>query len=469
MRATLAVKLYGGFGAIIFALIIVGVVAVVQLNRVSTNSEQFAINTLEAESQISNLHVNMLSMRRETLIYLAVPEEFRPLHLEEIRKFEPKIAGDVQALKGRTDLTDQQRTLLAATEQRISDWIDARNQGPVALTEAGDAHAGVDDALHGGAHDAFETAEGALGAFHHETRAVADAVGGDVQAASTRATQVTIGLVAIAVIAAAGTAFFLTRSITRGVRDVSQATTDLADRVLPDLAAVTAAVAAGDFTKTAAWDIDPVTVRTNDELGDMAGAFNTMIVQLESTGRGMNEMVGNLRGLIGQVAGTATSLAESSAQLSGASDEAGQATQGIATTIQQVASGADDQSERVQQTASAMQQLSQSIDQIAAGSQEQTSNVEQATEIVAQVSTAINDVALNAQAGADGTRQANEAAQSGAEMVRQTVDGMGRIKAAVDSVSTTVTQLGEQSAQIGNIVAVIDDIAAQTNLLALNA
>ena len=46
---------------------------------------------------------------------------------------------------------------------------------------------------------------------------------------------------------------------------------------------------------------------------------------------------------------------------------------------------------------------------------------------------------------------------------------MGRIKAAVDTASENIAELGQQSAEIGNIVAVIDDIAAQTNLLALNA
>ena len=46
---------------------------------------------------------------------------------------------------------------------------------------------------------------------------------------------------------------------------------------------------------------------------------------------------------------------------------------------------------------------------------------------------------------------------------------MVRIKDAVDEASQKITELGDQSAEIGKIVAVIDDIAAQTNLLALNA
>ena len=54
-------------------------------------------------------------------------------------------------------------------------------------------------------------------------------------------------------------------------------------------------------------------------------------------------------------------------------------------------------------------------------------------------------------------------------MVNQTIEGMGKISAAMEEASNQITQLGTQSEEIGKIVAVIDDIAAQTNLLALNA
>ena len=59
--------------------------------------------------------------------------------------------------------------------------------------------------------------------------------------------------------------------------------------------------------------------------------------------------------------------------------------------------------------------------------------------------------------------------QQGADMTHRTVDGMGKIKEAMDMASKRVTDLGERSNEIGKIVATIDDIAAQTNLLALNA
>ena len=54
-------------------------------------------------------------------------------------------------------------------------------------------------------------------------------------------------------------------------------------------------------------------------------------------------------------------------------------------------------------------------------------------------------------------------------MMTQTVDGMGRIRNAVEIASNRITELGTQSAEVGRIVGLIDDIAAQTNLLSLNA
>ncbi len=52
---------------------------------------------------------------------------------------------------------------------------------------------------------------------------------------------------------------------------------------------------------------------------------------------------------------------------------------------------------------------------------------------------------------------------------RWSVEGMQKIEQAVTMASNKITELGTQSAEIGKIVTVIDDIAAQTNLLALNA
>ena len=189
----------------------------------------------------------------------------------------------------------------------------------------------------------------------------------------------------------------------------------------------------------------------------------------DSLGKAFAKMVASLRGLIGQVAQTSNTLTQSSMQLSNAAEEAGNATQGIASASQEVAKGASEQTQSVTETTESMRQLTASIDQISKGGQAQAESVEQAAAIVNQVSTAIGEVATSAQSAATGSREASEAAQNGAGMVRQTIDGMGLIRSAVESASNRIADLGTQSDEIGKIVAVIDDIASQTNLLALNA
>ena len=79
------------------------------------------------------------------------------------------------------------------------------------------------------------------------------------------------------------------------------------------------------------------------------------------------------------------------------------------------------------------------------------------------------DIANNCHLAAESSSQASRSSQEGADIVQNTVQGMGRIAQKVRHSSSVVEQLGIRSEQIGNIVATIEDIADQTNLLALNA
>jgi methyl-accepting chemotaxis protein len=60
-------------------------------------------------------------------------------------------------------------------------------------------------------------------------------------------------------------------------------------------------------------------------------------------------------------------------------------------------------------------------------------------------------------------------AQQGREAVASSVAGMAAIDQVFSQLLTVIDGLGKSSAEIGNIVGVIEEIADQTNLLALNA
>lgn len=294
----------------------------------------------------------------------------------------------------------------------------------------------------------------------------------EVEAATASAQNMGIGIAvgSIAIMMVIG--FFLSRSISSGVTTVGKALQEISTGNLDT----------------------QVNIKSADEIGEMARTYGEMRTYLEEAselaqqigdgdltvtvrprsegdklGNALAQMVTNLKGLMAEVGSTANDLTSASSQLAAAAEQAGQATNGIATVSQQMARGSEDQAQSVQETTAAMDQLSDAVEQIAQGGQEQAGAVAQASTLVGQVSKAIADVAQNAESATDGARESDELTRNGMDTVRKTVEGMAKIKDAVDTASGKIENLGQQSAEIGKIVAVIDDIAAQTNLLALNA
>jgi methyl-accepting chemotaxis protein len=291
----------------------------------------------------------------------------------------------------------------------------------------------------------------------------------EVLAPANSLLKVTLIVVGISGLIVAIVGFFFARQIANPVQVVAASVQELATRVFPSLARSAEAIAAGDLTVKIAVDTEKVVVKSKDEIGQMAGAFNDMVDQVDGLGYSLNTMVEGMSTLIREVRETADYVAGASGELTGAAEQAGDATEGIASTSQQVAKGAQDQAKSVQSSNDLIAELTIGLENINSGSIEQNESVRQAKSIVTEVATATQSVADNATAGTEGAKAADAAAENGLKVVQETVEGMNRISEAVESVSTRVTGLGEQSAEIGKIVAVIDDIAAQTNLLALNA
>jgi methyl-accepting chemotaxis protein len=256
---------------------------------------------------------------------------------------------------------------------------------------------------------------------------------------------------------------------------------------LASLVKTSEALAEGDVNQE-------IKVKANDEVGDLALAYSRVIgymkemaeatgkvaagdLRVEASPRSDRDVLGHAharliarqRELIGKTAAAAANVAEASKQLTKASEQTAQATQQITATIQSVARGASEQSSSLQGTAQGMEQLTAAINQIAAGAQVQAKAVQEASGIVKEVSVAIAEVSANAEAGTESWGVTATLATEGARKTHETVEGMVKIKRAMDLVSTKVSDLGGRSQEIGKIVATIDDIAAQTNLLALNA
>ena len=96
------------------------------------------------------------------------------------------------------------------------------------------------------------------------------------------------------------------------------------------------------------------------------------------------------------------------------------------------------------------------------GLRDQTLKIESSTAAVTELSASIQQVAANAV-------EATKVAEKSNVAVHAAVDRMQQIRGSVEEAADKMTELGESSKRIGNIVEVIRQISEQTSLLALNA
>ncbi len=121
------------------------------------------------------------------------------------------------------------------------------------------------------------------------------------------------------------------------------------------------------------------------------------------------------------------------------------------------------------EVAGAATQIAASAEQMAAGLSSQESQTNEVSAAVEQMSCSVTGVAEKSTAAANAADTAGADATQGGSVVRETITEIRAIAAQVNLSADAVKSLGAKSEQIGQIIAVIDEIADQTNLLALNA
>ncbi|MCG9610822.1 methyl-accepting chemotaxis protein [Vibrio harveyi] len=86
-----------------------------------------------------------------------------------------------------------------------------------------------------------------------------------------------------------------------------------------------------------------------------------------------------------------------------------------------------------------------------------------------EMATTVHDVADNAAKASDTANQADKEANSGFQIVQQTIASINSLSNRVNDPSENLNEVEKEVFNIGNILNVIREIADQTNLLALNA
>jgi methyl-accepting chemotaxis protein len=186
-------------------------------------------------------------------------------------------------------------------------------------------------------------------------------------------------------------------------------------------------------------------------------------------GHAFKEMINDLRRLIGDLKTNTEGLRNASSQLAEAAEQSGQVSAQITATIQQIAQGISQQSESTNKTAASVEEMNRAIEGVAKGAQEQADAISKASQVTESISQSIQNVASSAYKMTEMAEEASVSSTDGARTVKETIEGMERIRERVAISARAVNEMGERSKQIGAIVETIDEIAGQTNLLSLNA
>ena len=249
-------------------------------------------------------------------------------------------------------------------------------------------------------------------------------------------------------------------------------------------------IAQGDLTQR-------VAVRSNDEVGTLAEAFNSMSANLERTVRSVVQSQAKLKSVVETVDtrsrtviervdeqrsiisetyesidnlnGGVRKITDNVEALSASSEETSSSMLEMVASMEEVSRHTDTLYRSVEDTASATHEMVTSISEVDQNVVYLKNFVTDTSSSMIQMSASIAQVEANAARSYDLTLAVADAAESGMKAVRETIEGMEHIRSSVAESNTVVSRLGERSVSIGRILNVIEDIAEQTNLLALNA
>lgn len=256
----------------------------------------------------------------------------------------------------------------------------------------------------------------------------------DIGTSATRARMHLLITTGVGLIAAIAVSLVATRNLVRRIERLATAARQ---------------IASGDLTA------DLVAVTSNDEVGDITGAFN--------------EITGNMRDAMLQIGQSAQAVLAASEQLASASEASAQATTGSAQAIAQVAAGASQQASSTAEANKAIDQLQEAIQQVARGASRTASEIQEAVSLLNAMANSLEEMVTTSTNTAQRGIRAVERAQGGVDVVSRTLGEIQQIGEAVTRADEQMAKLEQFSSQIGSITEVISGIADQTNLLALNA
>ncbi|MBN2030902.1 methyl-accepting chemotaxis protein [bacterium] len=151
------------------------------------------------------------------------------------------------------------------------------------------------------------------------------------------------------------------------------------------------------------------------------------------------------------------------------SDEASRLLHTLSKMVSSLRSLSSQIKESTNALASASAQISTSVTEIASAATETAAAATQTSTTVEEVRQTSQDSNRKAKHVSESAQKAVEISKAGQKSVSETIEGMHRIEAQMESIAESILRLSEHGQAIGGIIATVEDVAEQSRLLAVNA
>ncbi|HEY1332597.1 MAG TPA: methyl-accepting chemotaxis protein [Actinomycetota bacterium] len=403
-------KLLAGFAVVLAAALVIGVVGIRESRTINAGSQDLYLHDMANTARIATLSRTVMADHAQLLEVFATDPDVRTAAERSVQTFDQEVTQLVSSIKNGDDDGD----VKAAMNQFLNDfaaYAQVRDTKVIGAVERGDfvgAQAVVDSELYNLAQRLLtdlRTMSDAQSAAANETH-VQD------NAAYSNARFSIMFFLIVAFVLGVTISLWLSMRTARKLREVERAAQGLTE---------------GDLSRRA-------NVRSRDEAGRLAAAFNAMAERLESMVRAERDSHESLELAV-------TGLTELSDEVGDGANSMSAATAQILAAVSQHNASATEQSAAISQT-------SVTVDEVRASAE--------------QASVRAQEVASQAEASV-------LASDEGVRALNQIVGGMGEIKDKVQAIAQDILALSEQTQAIGEITATVNDIADQSNMLALNA
>ena len=428
-------KLLLGFGvmcALLIALAAVGYYALAAIQRIEREEVDYS-NAAEMEAVLIRSHQNRI--RGSMLEYiLTVDGEGREAIKLEIGDRSKDIALGVERIKAYVSNRGLPDTLasIALLEKDLAAYRDGRDE-EFRLIQAGRQD------------EAREIGAGAQNQRFEQIRSRLVGIGEDLQknaaafiSESRRVFAVAVRIFIAVAVAALLFSVFMVWLMNRLTAAPLRVITGIAERV-----------AAGDLT------VSIESEKRSDEVGALQRAFITMIEKLSGFASAAE-----------RIAGGDLTVAIEADETSDTVDMLQRALRVMVTNLREMNR---ELREGFGVLASSSTEILATVSQVAASAAETATAVSETSTTAEEVKQTAHVSNQKAKAVQESAQKATAISETGSKAVDDTLEGMNRIREQMESIAETVVHLSEQGQAIGEIIAVVNDLAEQSNLLAVNA